>query len=197
MQFFQEKGEPKAMLFGKSGDHLKALSILVLDLRKLDAAEQHCERFYGVTEKAKKVYHIFVSVLLSFKPEGADGAGYGPNSPADSTFQDHCIEKAIAILNKHSDKVDHEQIIQLLPKWITVGRLEKYLLVALKLSKMRLRQSQLHRALNEAQLLIVKQDMVKIQRKHFTVDEEIACAFCNMKIGLGYVHDYIAYNIKL
>ncbi|CAH1787440.1 unnamed protein product [Owenia fusiformis] len=154
-----------AILYGKLGDHDKAIRILVHKLKDFGQAENYCilnskgkDSFHR-----KQLFHTLLSVYL------------------DPSYErrDLLVTPAVNLLNNNQGNFDATKVLQLIPDNWSIGLLQSFLASTVRKHMHDFRTTRLQRMLSRGENLIVKKESIESQREALQLVEEKSCAVCD------------------
>lgn len=171
--------EERAIILTKLKKFEKALTIYVQIMGDIELAVKYCGEVYRADiPAAHSVYTNLIKILL--------------NPPKQSPYSEaplhiRClqpdVETVLDILERHTDKVDAEEILKMLPNDIPLMRLKKFIETAMHLCLERKRRIQIHKGLYYAGFLQLQEQRIKLESQHFTLTELSTCSNCCKKFS--------------
>ncbi|XP_047466279.1 transforming growth factor-beta receptor-associated protein 1 isoform X2 [Mugil cephalus] len=163
----------KAILLGRTGEHSKALQVLVHQEGDLQAAEAYCCRAaQGQDSQARQVLLL---TLLQIYLASRDLAG-----------------AAVDLLNSHGRDFEVEEVIQLLPESWSVQLVSRFLVGSLRASFHQKQMARLQRALAQAELSTHKVIWMQASKTQIRVDKGLKCRVCQRDLA----QPQFAYNLR-
>jgi len=159
--------EEIAILYGKMGQHDKALKILVYKLKDFPAAERYCEVISKEKSIAFKRNVCFVLLNVYLNP-----------LPEDDVRAEHFLLPAIHFLNNKANEFDPIQILEILPDDWSVDLLQSFLLKSLRHCLSNRRNNQVESNLCKMDYLTTKACLMQHERGHVEVTEQHSCSVC-------------------
>ncbi|XP_034243766.1 transforming growth factor-beta receptor-associated protein 1-like [Thrips palmi] len=154
-----------ALLYGKMGDHDKALSILVRQLRDFKAAEEYCLINGGKNSNAPNLLlNTLLAIYLDPKLSGVQGDDY--------------LEPALELLNKHASQLDPIKAIEIIPDQWSVSILESFLQGALRSSMTKFRINKMEKSLAKADSIQKTVSLYDLERHSLKLMDSNYCCVC-------------------
>ncbi|CAN9502408.1 unnamed protein product [Ophioblennius macclurei] len=153
----------RAILLGRSGEHLQALQTLVHLEKDLQAAEVYCCR--AARGQDLKFKEVLLLTLLQIYLSSQD-----------------LISAAVDLLNSHPQVFPVETVIQLLPESWSVQMVSQFLVGSFRQSFHQRQMVRLQKALSQAELLRHKCIWIQASKAKFRVAKEQKCSVCQRKL---------------
>lgn len=158
-----------AVLYGKLGEHGKALDIFIHVLKNMEAAEEYCiENTKGKDRIQRQA--LFQSLLEVYLSHG--------NDPA---FR----RRAIDLLNSHPADLDTAKVLQILPESWVLSVVAPYLRRSLTNSIHVKHIARIERGLARSNQVNVYMDYVRLTSKAFVISETSLCDICAQPLVEG------------
>lgn len=158
--------EERAILLGRIGRHDQALSIYAYRLDDPAKAEEYCQKQFQLdSEGSRDVFHKLLEIYLRPKD------GHLENIPA-----------ALGILQRHYDQIDTSTALQLLPLTTKVSDIHSFLASVMRNRFAARRQGLVLMNLLKAERLQVNTELLQIQSKRITIDDDRLCNVCRKAI---------------
>ncbi|XP_035220740.1 transforming growth factor-beta receptor-associated protein 1-like [Stegodyphus dumicola] len=155
-----------AILYGKLGEHEKALKILVHQIQDHEAAEDYCIRMS--VGKDKKYRHWLFYILL----------GVYLDNTLDEHYKEEMLPAAIQLLNSELAEFDVTKVLHLIPSHWSIAILDQFLIKALR-SRLHQRYCcRLQSALSRGENLLVKFSKIHMESSSVLMTEDRICAVC-------------------
>ena len=183
LRFFPQDAlfEERALLLGRAGRHEEALAIYIYVLKDDKMAEKYCRKQYEQNqEENRNVYLSLIKMYL--RPQDLPSLGL-PQSTFAECKLDPKVKEALEILNKHNQKFDIAQTLDLLPQTTQIGDIRLFLMRVLQEKIQQRRSSMVLKSLYHSDHLQVHEQRVFYQSTKCTITEERACRVCHKRIG--------------
>lgn len=210
--------DERAIVMGKIGNHREALIIYVHILNDLQRAEEYCMRHYcrpdnkqlPVYASNKDVFFLFfeqclkkisddeialnkvdkIDLRLLPRPQVnnflLNNSELGKDVSNNSL--DPNIATALAILTRHSTRIDLLRAIELLPSNLPLGALQNVLTSSMQHQKSRKHYVQILKQLLHSQRLRTQECRIVMEKTHrIVVTNMDVCQYCLKKIGKRFV----------
>jgi len=162
--------EARAILLGKLGRHEGALEIYVYRLKDYAQAEEYCKRVYRTTTDTNVQKNIFLMLLrIYLRPP-----------PSSTTPTPNLLTPALALISRHSPRLDPLQTIQLLPPLVPAGAIQAFLTEALRQPRF---DTRLLREVCKARDEELARKLITLQSRRVRVDDTRICPQCHKRIG--------------
>ena len=187
LQFFPHNAllEEKALLLGRDGRHEEALAIYIYKLKDLNMAEQYCHKQYERSRDEN--YNVFVTLVKMYLQPHEVNLGFSRSVLTEPGNIEEKIEPneeaALAVLNKHYQKMDAAQVLDFLPPSIQITDMTYFLSNIIKDKMQQRRNSLVLKSLLYAEHLQVHEQRVFHQSNKCVITEERACRVCHKRIG--------------
>ncbi|KAL0829175.1 hypothetical protein ABMA28_004014 [Loxostege sticticalis] len=175
--------EERAVILGKLGRHEQALAIYVQILGDVDRAIRYCENVCDtIKDKNQDVYVILMRILMN--PEKSTALS-GPlaDVPRHPKTAIPDLETALAILEKHADKISPLKALSVLPDGVPLSRLKHFLESALDGQLTLKRRSQLLKGLLYAEHMQVQELKQFHESKSVVISDYSVCPVCKKRFG--------------
>eukprot|EP00048_Salpingoeca_helianthica_P013690 m.206378 g.206378 ORF g.206378 m.206378 type:complete len:870 (+) comp15536_c14_seq1:180-2789(+) len=159
----------RAILYGKRGQHAKALDIFIHTLNDTEAAEQYC-REYTVGKPHADRCALYLSLLEVYLSHSAD--------PAFRT-------RAIDLLNAHTTELDLTKVLPLLPDSWGASVIRPFLWRSVRTSLNRAHTARVERGLARAHQIAVHSEYARLSSRAIVVTEESRCEVCDDPLSEG------------
>ncbi|KAK7590664.1 hypothetical protein V9T40_002277 [Parthenolecanium corni] len=174
---FDSLFEERAILFGKLGQHEKALAIYVTVLGDTAKAIEYCENVYSRGGVGSDMVYVHLLQLLINPPDGTL-LGAIPSSPTKPD-----IDMALALLEGNATRIPPEKALKILPKDIPVHKIRHFLVMSLNEHLNKKRHSQISRGLVYAEFLQVHDLRINYESQVMVLHEYNFCAVCNKRFS--------------
>ncbi|KAJ1521054.1 hypothetical protein ONE63_002762 [Megalurothrips usitatus] len=154
-----------ALLYGKMGDHDRALSIFVKQLKDFKAAEEYCLT-HG--EKGMNSPNMLFHTLL---------ATYIDSKNSEDQVDEYVLP-ALELLNKHASRFDPVKAIEMIPSHWSVTVLESFLRGALRSSMTQFRSTKMEKSLAKADSVQKSVALYSLQKQSLKLVESNYCCVC-------------------
>ncbi|CAN6625119.1 hypothetical protein TRVA0_010S01134 [Trichomonascus vanleenenianus] len=159
-QFFQ----PHAILYGKKGNHHKALEIYAFELGDNTMAKGYCARqFDRDPETGVKCLHILFDLYLS------KGDGY-------------TIE-LLQLLKSQGSRMSAINVIEKLPPSIQIDQISQFLQSQLRSLQSELKTGQMEAAARKVNLVKTHEQLLELHQRHALVTNLKTCRVCMKRLG--------------
>ncbi|CAK1543127.1 unnamed protein product [Leptosia nina] len=175
--------EERAVILGKLGRHEQALAIYIQILGDVERAIRYCDNVWDrANEKSTDVYVILMRILLSPEQSGALSGPLAsvPRHPRSSTPD---LETALAILEKHADKISPIKALSVLPNSVSLSRLKNFLESALQSQLTLKRRTQVLKGLLYAEHTQVQEMKQFHESKSIVINDYNICPVCKKRFG--------------
>lgn len=165
---FENYPEERAIVLGKLGKHLEALSIYVNNLNDTDKAESYCQHVYDnqSTVESKQVYYQLLQIYLN------------------SEYEEIRIGASIQLLNAHSNEIGSCRSLELLPaELMKCKNLSPFFENMLNRLARNKHNIQIINRLMFSLELQIHETKILCQDKKFIVNDEQMCKECNKRMG--------------
>lgn len=171
--------EERALILTKLGKYNQAIAVYHQILGDTERAIEYCAEVYDKANPATHgVYTHLVRSLLNPPRQPLYN-----DVPLHPRSQECDVETVIEIIEKHTDKVEPEEIIRLMPSDIPLIRLKKFLETSMHLCLENKRRMQVLKGLYYAGHLQLQEQRIKLQSQHFTITELSTCEVCRKKFS--------------
>lgn len=154
-----------AILYGKLGDHDKALSILVRQLRDFKAAEEYCLVNGCENSNAPNILlNTLLAIYLDPKLSGAEGDEY--------------LAPALDLLNEHASQLDPIKAIEIIPDQWSVSILESFLQGALRSSMTKFRNNKMEKSVAKADSIQKTVSLYDLEKHSLKLVDSNYCCVC-------------------
>ncbi|KAF4527983.1 hypothetical protein B566_EDAN016638 [Ephemera danica] len=162
-----------ATLYGKIGEHDKALDILVHRLRDYKAAETYCEiNTQGRSSSSKP--NLFQSLFSCYL-----------NPSLESERREELIGPALELLNKHAFLFDTTKVLEILPPEWSITIVSSFLQGALRASVHQYRMRKVESALARGENLQRRFALYDLQRNSILMQKNNYCCVCKKAFSDG------------
>ncbi|XP_028156515.1 vam6/Vps39-like protein [Ostrinia furnacalis] len=175
--------EERAVILGKLGRHEQALAIYVQILGDVDRAIRYCENVCDtIKDKNQDVYVTLMRILMhpdksaALSGPLADVARHPATAAPD-------LETALAILEKHADKISPLKALSVLPDSVPLSRLKHFLESALDGQLTLKRRSQILKGLLYAEHMQVQELKHFHESKNVVIADYDVCPVCKKRFG--------------
>lgn len=160
----------RATLHGKLEEHVKALHILVHQLKDFASAEAYCIWASESRDTAyrQQLFHNLLGVYLDRQSQGASVRGSGELEMA-----------AVDLLNRHGEAFDPVQVLKMLPEGWSLQLVRPFLGRAIRASMHACRTSQIALGLAHSENVQLLHDRLKERKKPILVSEKKGCFLCH------------------
>eukprot|EP00794_Sanderia_malayensis_P017256 gene17256-18981_t len=173
--------EERALLLGRAGRHEDALAIYIYILKDTMMAENYCRRQYEYEREENK--DVYLSLLKMYlKPKDTPLIPLGNYTFSEYEMEPN-VEAALKVMNEHYQKIDVEQVLDLLPPLTQIKDVCSFLNNILESKMIERRHSQIFRSLLYAEHLQVHEQRIFYQSQKCTIIDERACRVCHKRIG--------------
>lgn len=155
-----------AVLYGKMGDHEKALSILATQLRDFKGAEEYC--LLNGDRKENNSYNMLFHSLLSIY--------LNPEHRGKKT--DEYLAPALDLLNAYASEIDPVKAIEIIPPHWSVNILETFLRGALRSSMNKFRTTKMEKSLAKADSIQGAETLYTLEKHSLKLVESNYCCVC-------------------
>ncbi|XP_002170800.1 transforming growth factor-beta receptor-associated protein 1 [Hydra vulgaris] len=157
-----------AILYGKLGQHDKAMKILVYKLKDFVAAERYCDIISVNKDNIFKqhLFHMLLNVYLN------------PVENEDGVRAEHLVEPTIQLLNKRRAEFNSVSVLKILPEDWSVGLIQPFLSGTLREMLWKERKSKIESRLCSLHYLKTKFSNISLQSGYFKMTEDSCCDFC-------------------
>jgi hypothetical protein len=140
-----------AILYGKLGDHERALRLLVQKLRDFTTAENYCIVNSTDTDLAARtrLFHLLLSIYLD------------PNNERRETF----VAPAVSLLNSNRAEFDTTKVLQCIPDNWSLGLIHQFLMSSIRKTLNRSRTTRIQR-------MLLRSDNLAIRRQAFIMTKD-------------------------
>ncbi|KAH9945272.1 uncharacterized protein BXZ73DRAFT_86791 [Epithele typhae] len=160
--------EAKAILLGRLGRHDAALEVYVYKLQDFPKAEDYCKRIYQPHSPTASVFLTLLRIYLLPGPAAPPGGA--------ATL----LPPALALISRHSPRLDPVATLELLPPLVTARDVEAFLLEALHAPRF---DTRVVRHLQKAREEQVARKLMVLQSKRVRITESRICPQCHKRIG--------------
>nr|XP_061796722.1 transforming growth factor-beta receptor-associated protein 1 homolog [Nerophis lumbriciformis] len=164
----------RATLYGKLGDHDKALHILVHKLRDFKSAEAFCIWTSSNRDSTyrQKLFHLLLEMYL-------DKSDTGKSPPTLCKDSGDLEMAAVDLLNRHGELFDPVHVLRTLPDGWSLQLLRPFLSRTIRASMHASRTSQIALGLAHSEHLQLLQDKLKETKKPISVSAKKGCHLCH------------------
>ena len=157
-----------AILYGKLGQHDKAMKILVYKLKDFDAAEHYCDMISVGKDIIFKqqLFHMLLNVYLK------------PVEEVDGVKAEHLVEPTIKLLNKRRTEFNSVSVLKVLPEDWSVGLIQPFLSGTLRESLHKMRKKKIESSLYSLHFLRTKVSNLSLQSGCYKMAEDSCCDLC-------------------
>eukprot|EP00727_Mastigamoeba_balamuthi_P014315 m51a1_g9508 hypothetical protein (932) ;mRNA; f:687120-690187 len=167
--------EEQVIILGRLGHHAQALATCVYRLHDIRAAEEYCQANYNEDrDESKDVYLTLLQVYL--RPSEKDLGGPASGAPAEDSAP--LIGPAMALLNKHHQKMEIFKALELFPPTTCLAQLLPFFDKVLRDNTRRRRDMQVTKSLLRSENLQVREMLINERSHSVKVDEGRACVIC-------------------
>lgn len=171
--------EERAIILTKLGKFGQALIIYVQVLGNIERAIEYCGEVY---DRENPNTHIVYTNLIRILLHPPKQSPYNEVQLHPRCMQPD-VETVLDILEKHTDKVEPEEILKMMPNDIPLIRLKKFIETAMHLCLEKKRRIQIHKGLFYAGHLQLQEQRIKLQSQFFTLTELSTCSNCCKKFS--------------
>lgn len=152
-----------AILYGKMGQHEKALKILVYKLRDFGSAERYCTINTKGKDRTSKanLFQMLLNVYL--KPD---------------QHMEPFVVPAVSLLNSRTTDFDSVEVMKLIPEQWSIGLVSSFLTGSVRSSLHRKRMTEILSGLERCENLRVKAAGLSARNGHFPIHDERLCQSC-------------------
>ncbi|XP_050677422.1 vam6/Vps39-like protein [Leptidea sinapis] len=175
--------EERAIILGKLDRHEQALAIYVHILGDVERAIRYCDNVWEKSnDKSSGVYVILMKILMN--PEQATPlTGPLANVPRHPRASIPDMETALAILEKHGDKISPIKALSVLPDSVPLSRLKSFLECALETQLTTKRRTQLLKGLLYAEHTQVQEMKRFHESQSIIINDYNICPVCKKRFG--------------
>ncbi|CAB3383602.1 Hypothetical predicted protein [Cloeon dipterum] len=155
-----------ATLYGKLGDHDKALTILVHRLKDYSAAEEYCEANTRGKSKSNSA-DLFHSLLNCYL-----------DPSLDQERKEELVQPALDLINRKAKMFNVPKVLELLPKDLTVAEVESFLCGALRSSMHQFRMKKVESSLAKGETIQKRHSLFKLQKETIFLQDCNYCYVC-------------------
>lgn len=93
------------------------------------------------------------------------------------------VAPALALLNRHHDRMDAARALKLLPADLSVAQLAPFLTSVIAANESQLRDHRLERSLLKGETRAVREQWHRARARRINISEDQLCPVCNRRIG--------------
>eukprot|EP00051_Salpingoeca_urceolata_P025663 m.464125 g.464125 ORF g.464125 m.464125 type:complete len:883 (-) comp20356_c0_seq1:85-2733(-) len=160
-----------AILYGKMGQHDRALNLLVHRLRDHTAAEAYCAENTKHMDRqtTQQIYLTLLRVYLAPSADAADSADY--------------TQYAIGLLNSHLADLNLVEVLKLVPENWGMGVLDQFLRRSIRTNLHDHRTKQIWKSLARQDNLVTKHEFYSKTQRALAITEDTRCHKCARPLG--------------
>ncbi|KAJ3429805.1 cnh domain containing [Anaeramoeba flamelloides] len=167
--------EERVMFLRKSGNHQKALDIIINKLSNFKQAINYCIQTYkDNNSKESEVYLDLLKLLLD--------TGNEKNQISKEQFIKR-KNQAILVCKKFSKNIDIKRAIQLFPDQTSLKDLRKIMDSVFNTLVERRKNATILKSIGQSHLLNLDTELAMIKTKHKKITKETICNVCTKRIG--------------
>eukprot|EP00096_Caligus_rogercresseyi_P015303 TRINITY_DN7758_c0_g1_i1.p1 TRINITY_DN7758_c0_g1~~TRINITY_DN7758_c0_g1_i1.p1 ORF type:complete len:837 (+),score=124.64 TRINITY_DN7758_c0_g1_i1:88-2598(+) len=151
----------RAILYGKMGEHEKALGIFVSQLKDFEGAERYCDDMSRTRDQGKKL----LSTLLRIYVSGTEKGDISESTP-------------IALVNRRSHEMHPVELIRCLPPSWSIDVLNTGLRKSLRSTIHEKRMGTIRSGLSRGENVEVKFKLLQLLRRPIVIDPKARCVVC-------------------
>ncbi|CAB3386269.1 Hypothetical predicted protein [Cloeon dipterum] len=171
--------EERAIMLGRLALHENAISIYMRMLNDVGKAMEYCENVYQKKQEGYKTIYVHLMRMLIDPPNEPHQERLGLNTtPAKPD-----VEKALLILDQHSNEIPVTGALSVLPDSVPLKRVEKFLHNSLQQMLSERRKSQMLKGLLYAEHLQVQQKRIALQSQSLLLSETKLCPVCKKRFS--------------
>ncbi|CAG2109008.1 unnamed protein product [Medioppia subpectinata] len=159
-----------ALLYGRLGDHERALTIFVRQLNDYKLAQQYCIELYSADNELKQRYQLFHTLL-------------GIYLDINQRNGTELVSPALQLLNSGDTEFNTIKVLQLIPHKWTLSTIRQFLNKAILQSMHGLRQSLVTKGLATTENRIVKHERIVNERHNLVINEHTVCSLCKTALN--------------